>query len=223
VCTATERQNEPPEDRRQSPRIRLRDAQIIVSWDQGSEHVTCDGQVLDISGGGARVLVDRAPPAGVSIRLHFGRRLAAMEPLEARCLAISGDDSARHLVRVQFMQWVSLDAIVELHHERRLWQRFPVRETRAKLTLIEDGSEKTIRGKLLNLGGGGAAIIVDVICPADEPLWFELDTDSGAINPVESRLVVTSLDPSGLKIARIKFIDPCPILLFELAIHGSTS
>jgi PilZ domain len=102
VCTATERQNEPPEDRRQSPRIRLRDAQIIVSWDEGSEHVTCDGEVLDISGGGARVLVERAPPAGVSVRLHFGRRLAAMEPLEARCLAISVDHSGRHLVRVQF-------------------------------------------------------------------------------------------------------------------------
>ena len=144
-----------------------------------------------------------------------------MEPLEARSLAISVDHSGRHLVRVQFMQWVSLDSIVEHHQERRLWQRFPVRETRAKLTLIEDGSEKTIPGKLLNLGGGGAAIIVDAICPADVPLWFELDTDSGTLNPVESRLVVTSLDSSGLKIARIKFIDPCPVLLFELAIHGS--
>ena len=34
------------------------------------------------------------------------------------------------------------------------------------------------------------------------------------------RLVVRSLDPSGVTITRIKFIDACPILLFELAIHG---
>ena len=42
------------------------------------------------------------------------------------------------------------------------------------------------------------------------------------LDPIESRLVVTSLDPSGSKIARIKFIDPCPMVLFESAIHGST-
>jgi hypothetical protein len=30
-----------------------------------------------------------------------------------------------------------------------------------------------------------------------------------------------SLDPSGLKIARIQFVDPCPMEFFELAVHGS--
>ena len=72
MYTATERQNEPPEDQRRSPRIRLKDTQVIVSWDEGSEHVTCDGEVLDISGGGAGLLVERAPPAGVFVRLQFG-------------------------------------------------------------------------------------------------------------------------------------------------------
>ena len=212
----------PPDERRQSPRFRLRDARAIMSWDEGSEHVACEGEVLNISGGGAAVLAERAPPAGVSLQLQLGRRPAAMEPLEARSLACSVDPSGRHLVRLQFTHWVSLDTILEHHHERRLWQRFPVRETRAKLTWIEDGSEKTVQGELLNISGGGAAIIVDVICPADEPIWFELETDGRVLDPVESRLVVTSLDPSGFKIARIKFIDPCPMLLFELAIHGSS-
>lgn len=91
----------------------------------------------------------------------------------------------------------------------------------AKLTWIEDGSEKSIRGELSNISGGGAAIIVDAIFPADETIWFELETDGQALDPIESRVVVTSIDPSGSKIARIKFIDPCPMLVFELAIHGS--
>jgi hypothetical protein len=126
------------------------------------------------------------------------------------------------LVRLQFTHWISLEGILEHHHERRLWQRFPVRESRAKLTWLENGSEKTIRGELLNISGGGAAIIVDVISPSDKPIWFELESDGRDLGVVESRLVVISLDLSGLKIARIKFIDPCPMLLFELAIHGSS-
>jgi hypothetical protein len=193
-----------------------------MSWDEGSDHVACEGEVLNISGGGAALLTERAPPAGLSVQLDLVRRPAAVKPLEARSLASSVDPSGRLLVRLQFTHWVSLDAILENHHERRLWERFPVRETRAKLTWFEDGSERTVRGELLNISGGGVAIIVDVISPADEPIWFELEADGRVLDPVESRLVVTSLDPSGSRIARIKFIDPCPILLFELAIHGST-
>jgi hypothetical protein len=90
------------------------------------------------------------------------------------------------------------------------------------LTWLKDGSEISLRGELSNISGGGAAVIVDGILPADEPVWFELETDGEVLTPIESRLVVTSLDPSGSKIVRIKFIDSCPMLLFELAIHGST-
>ena len=127
-----------------------------MSWDEGSEHVASEGEVLNISGGGAAVLTERAPAAGVSVRLQLGHRLATMDPLEARSLAVSLDPSGGHLVRLQFTHWVSLDGILENHLERRLWQRFSVRENRAKLTWLEDGSEKTVRGELLNISGGGA-------------------------------------------------------------------
>ncbi len=80
---------------------------------------------------------------------------------------------------------------------------------------------QVFRGELSNIGGGGAAIIVDVFLPDDVSIWFELETDGPTIDPIESRLVVTSLDPSGTKIARIRFIDPCPILVFDVAVHGS--
>jgi PilZ domain len=219
---ATERPDIPPEERRVSPRYRLRDARAIISWDDGSEHVTSVAEVLNISGGGAAVLTDRAPPVGISVRLLLECKSAPPEPLQGRSLAVAVDPSGRQLVRVQFTHWVSLDAILEHHGERRLWQRFPVRETRAKLTWLKDGSEISLRGELSNISGGGAAVIVDGILPADEPVWFELETDGEVLTPIESRLVVTSLDPSGTKIARIKFIDACPMLLFELAIHGST-
>jgi len=193
-----------------------------MSWDEGFERVACEGDVLNISGGGAAVLAERAPANGQSIKLQVGKKRAGMEALDARSLASSTDPSGKHLVRLQFTHWVSLDAILEDYLERRLWERFPVRETRAKLTWLVDGSERTIRGELLNISGGGAAIITDAVSPVDEPIWFELETDGRVLDPVESRLVVTSIDPSGSTIARIKFIDSCPIVLFEMAIHGST-
>jgi hypothetical protein len=62
---------------------------------------------------------------------------------------------------------------------------------------------------------------MDVICPADEAIWFELEADGTELEPIESRLVVNSLDASGSQIIRIKFIDPCPIRVFEVAIHGA--
>jgi hypothetical protein len=46
------------------------------------------------------------------------------------------------------IHWDLLDAILEHNRERRLWQRFPVRETRVKLNWFEDGSEKTLWGEL---------------------------------------------------------------------------
>lgn len=67
---------------------------------------------------------------GVSVRLKFECKPAAMETLEARSLATGVDPSGRQLVRFQFNHWVSLDAILEHHQERRFWQRFPVGEKR---------------------------------------------------------------------------------------------
>jgi hypothetical protein len=206
----------PPNERRQSTRYRLRDARVSMTWNEGSEQVTCEGKVLNISGGGAAVLAERAPSEGLSVRIQLERRLASTEALEGRSLAVSVDPSGRRLVRLQFSQWVALEAILEHHHERRLWQRFSVRETRAKLNWFDNGSEQTARGTLLNISGGGAAIIVDVIATGDTPIWFELESDGTSPEPVESRLVTKSLDPSGVKITRIRFVDSCPIHLFEL-------
>jgi hypothetical protein len=220
IRAGTAHENGRPEDRRQSTRYKLRDARGLMSWDEGSERVACDVEVLNISGGGAALLAERAPAAGRSVRLQLRSKSAVLEPVEARSLSVAADPSGNQLVRVQFSHWLALDAILEHHQERRLWQRFPVCQTRAKLTWLDAGSEKSVPVELLNISGGGAAVIVDAIAPADEPIWFELAADGKVLDPVESRLVVTSLDPSGSTIARITFIDPCPMALFELAVNG---
>jgi hypothetical protein len=96
-------------------------------------------------------------------RIRFGR-ISAVSPKSIVVFDSVTLTSKRH----GLIHWVSLDAILEHNHERRLWQRFPVRENRVKLTWFEDGSEKTVRGELSNISGGGAAIIADVDSPANE-------------------------------------------------------
>jgi c-di-GMP-binding flagellar brake protein YcgR len=203
IKIAPERPEQPPDERRQLTRYKLRDARGVITWDEGSEKVECEVELLNISGGGAALLASRAAVTGSMIRLQIGCNPALIERVDARLLAASSDPSGRLFVRLQFTQYVSLDAILARHQERRMWERYPVRETSARLTRLENGLERTIRGELSNLSGGGAAVIVDDFPSADE-----------------ARLVVLSLDPSGSKIARFKFLDSCPMALFQLAING---
>ena len=192
-----------------------------MRWNEGSEQMAAIGNVLNISGGGAAVLVEMAPAVGSFLDLQIGRG-PPLGPIEACLLARSTDPSGKTLIRLQFMHWVSINPILEKHLEKRLWERFPAKVTQGRIRWFEAGSENTVRGRLLNISAGGAAIIVDGLIPAKEPVFFELESESGQIESTESTLVATSLDPSGLKIARIKFIDLCPMRLFELAIHGSS-
>jgi hypothetical protein len=89
VRATTEQPDLPLKERRHSPRFTLRDARAIARWDEGSEHITCEVEVLNISGGGAAVLARRAPPVGASVRLELNCRPAALKTVEARSLAIS--------------------------------------------------------------------------------------------------------------------------------------
>jgi hypothetical protein len=88
------------------------------------------------------------------------------------------------------------------------------------LSWIEEARERTVPGELLNISGGGVAVASDVEPPAESPIWFGLEVQTPKI--VESRLVVISLDASGAKIIRLRFVEPCPMALFELAVQGAT-
>jgi len=216
----TDQKNAAPHERRKAPRYTLRDARGRLSWGEGTERPACDVTVINISGGGAAVLAERSPNAEHPVWLRLESASTETEPWEARVVATSIDPSGKHLVRLQFTSWVALDAILEQHQERRLWQRYPVRATHATLRWDDQGVQATIRGELLNIGGGGAAVIVEIEPPGNLPLWFELESAAISIVPIESRLVVLSLDPSGTKVARLRFVDSCPMELFELAVQG---
>ncbi len=219
----TRRQDDPFQERRQSPRYLLHGMRGRMTWQGEGGEVTCEVSVLNISGGGAAVLAETAPDKGQTLRLRLHGESTVMEPVQAQALATSLDASGQTFIRLRFTQWVVLDPILEKYRERRFWQRYPARESRATVTWLDGSIERTVRGELLNISGGGAAFGSEDQLPADVPIWLQLEAKVRQVyrvSPVESNLVATSVDPSGRKIAHLQFVEACPMELFNLAVNG---
>lgn len=73
-------------ERRYWPREPVRDAEASLSWTQGETTTTVAAHLLDLSIGGAAVLIAKRPPRGAVLRLG----LAAVEnaTVEGRAVAI---------------------------------------------------------------------------------------------------------------------------------------
>ena len=207
-------------ERRRSPRHRLRNAPGTLNWHEGDAPVTCAMTMVDISGGGAAVLAERAPLVNQALWIRLDSGDGRRERLEARVVSTSAETSGKFIVRMQFTSWIELGNVLEQHGERRLWQRHPARETHASLAWLEKDVEQHASGELMNISGGGAAVITDAMLPEEQPVWLTLAEGPDAIAPVEAHLVVVSIDASGLRIARLRFVEACPMDLFELAVHG---
>jgi hypothetical protein len=211
-------------ERRKAPRYLLRDVTGTLTWQGEAGAVSCAVTVLNISGEGAAVHAENAPEVGQPVRLQLHCESVRMEPVQALPLANGRDASGKHLIRMRFAHWIPLDALLEKHWERRLWARYPARESRGTLTWLEGSTEKTVHGDLVNISGGGAAFASDVQPPLGVPIWLQLDAGArqvAPIDPVESKLIAVSDDPSGLRITHLQFVAPCPMDLFELAVKGS--
>jgi PilZ domain len=210
-------------ERRQTPRHRLRDAPGTLEWREDREQISCSMTVIDISGAGAAVLADRAPAVSHTVWMRLESGAAGSERLEARVVATSAEVSGKHIVRLQFASWLPLGEVLDRHEEHRLWQRYPARETRAILLWLDRNTEKAFPGRLINISGGGAAVATDAPVPAQEPIWLTLSPGALATTPVECRLVAVSIDASGSRLARLRFVEACPMDLFELAVQGPPS
>jgi hypothetical protein len=207
------------EDRRRQVRYPLRDARGQLSWHDAGRRVTIEVSVTNISEGGAAAVADRVPPADRTVVLCLESGPAEIISCNARMVGGSIDSSGQQLLRIRFHSPVQLDAVLERYQERRLFPRHLARQPRARLLWYEQGLERSVSCDLRNISGGGAAVVTETIPPASEPLWLELESGSVAIQPAEARLVVVTYDPSGTQIARIRFVEACPIELFELAVH----
>jgi hypothetical protein len=218
------RQQEPPfGERRKTVRHLLRDVRGCLTWQGEAGDVAREVSVLNISGAGAAVLAEDAPPVGQAIRLNLHGDSARMGPIESQLVDTSLDPSGRRVLHLRFIAWVPLDSFLQKYRERRLWERFPARASRGHLTWTEGAREKTMRGELLNISGGGAAVVCAVPPPPGVAIRLGLEAatwQAERIEPVEARLITTSEDPSGMRVAHLQFVEPCPMDLFELAVNG---
>lgn len=211
------------QERRQTARFLLRDVRGSMSWERDGDGTACEVSVLNISGWGAAVLSEEAPQVGQSLRLRLHCESLPIGPVEAVAVSATDDASGKKMVRLRFAGWLPLESLQGKQPERRLWERYPARESRATLTWIDRDGETTVRGDLLNISGGGAAFVSEQLPPPGVPVWLQLEASVRqveSVHPVESKLVYTSLDPSGMKIAHLQFVIPCPMELFELAVNG---
>src|SRR5579883_1484890 len=106
--------------------------------------------------------------------------------------------------------------------ESRFWERYPARGPGATLSWLEGACERTIGGELLNIGGEGASFVSEVLPPPGVALRLRLEPGGrwpGRIDPVECRVVKTADHPSERRIAHIRFVGPCPIEIFDLAVR----
>ncbi len=192
-----------------------------ILWRSEEQDVSCRVVILKLSGAGASVLADRSPRVGESLRLTLPREAASPEPIEARVVEIWSDPSGRRVVQLRFAQWVPLGPFIAARRERRLWKRYPVRESRASLSWREREGERSVGGDLLNLCVGGAAFLGDILPPSGISIWLRLESAGEAVPPVEGRLLMASFDPSGRWIAHIEFVAPCPPDFFNRAVGGT--
>ena len=226
VCSKLDKGStiEAQSDRRRSARFLLREVRGKMDWRMGAGQVAHLVDVMNISGGGAAVQVEEAPEPGQEVGLRIDHERWGLGRVTAIVQAVEAGESGSQIVRLRFARWIRLDWMMDSQRDRRLWERYPARESQALLTWLAGSNERTVRGELLNISGGGAAITADVLPPPGVRLWFLLEAGirrSNPIDPVESRLVTRSVDPCGRHLAHLQFLDPCPMDLFELAVNGS--
>ena len=212
-----------PAERRRTTRRLPADGRGTILWSEAAGEVASDVVVLNVGGGGAAVLGEESPQDGRPLRLRLRCHSVAEEPIDATIVDTSLHPSWRRTLHLRFDRRISWGGGRPRPRDRRLWECYAVRETPASLRWYDGERARTIRGALLNISGGGAAFGCDVMAPAGVPIWLALDiVDDPAqgLEPVESRIVAITEDPSGIRIAHLEFVEPCQMPFFELAVRG---
>src|SRR5262249_34089147 len=140
--------------------------------------MTCEATVLNINEQDAALLADRSPAVSQTVWLSVGGSAPGTQSLEARSIAVSEEPAGQRQIHLRLTPWVPVGGIARRQRERRLWHRYPTREKRALLTWIQGNEETTVPCELLNISGGGAAVIPAVEPPSDQPIWFGLETQA---------------------------------------------
>jgi hypothetical protein len=108
--------------------------------------------------------------------------------------------------------------------ERRLWERYTAPGTVTTLTWLRGATEETIRGRLLQVSGGGVAFASTEGPPQGANVRLRIAPESlrpDEGEPAEARLVMVSQARSGDGVMlHLQWVGPCPMEFFELPINA---
>ena len=118
---------------------------------------------------------------------------------------------------VTTLRWNSARSI-----DRRDWHRQRAKDARATVSWKQDDGPHTQECAIVDIGGGGMAILMSKVPPRGRVLSLRLQSLDKV--SVDGRMVDAQLNRKpGMHLVRIKFIMECPPALFQRAIHGCES
>jgi hypothetical protein len=103
--------------------------------------------------------------------------------------------------------------------DRRDWHRQTARDTDATLSWQQDDGPQSHPAQLLDISGGGVALLIGRVPPRGRVLCLRLRSLENI--PVEGRVVdAKHHHKPGKHLIRIRFTAECPTAFFERAVHG---
>jgi hypothetical protein len=99
----------------------------------------------------------------------------------------------------------------------RAWQRYPARVEAELVWTGSDGGGST-RGLILDIGMGGAKVLADETPPEEVRTRIGCGEANGPREWAEVELVRETRLPSGHRLLRLRFLEPCSLELFAMAV-----
>ncbi len=205
--------------RRQWVRFVLPNLVTRLSWFNGTETVWHLVSLVNVSAGGAAVIMDLKPPMDRPCMILFDNGGVSTGPIPANLIAVETTDGGRYLVKFAFEPVRATKDLIRHQKERRAWQRVVPRETRARLSWQLGDDTLSVPGEVQNISGGGVAVRTDVIPPWNQAVWLSVGPVGEEAGPAECRLVGVGHDQAGKLIARFAFVDLCPLQLYQAAVE----
>ncbi len=206
-------------ERRQWVRFVVPNLVTRLSWSNGTETVTHLASLVNVSAGGAAVILDVQPPRDRSCMILFERKGVATGPIPAEVLSWITTDAGSILAKLAFEPVEGTRDLIRHQIERRAWQRVVPRETRACLCWQVGDDTFSVPGEVQNIGGGGIAVRTEVVPPWNQVVRLSLGPVGTEVGPAECKLVGVRHDQGGKIIARFAFIDLCPFQLYQTAVE----
>ncbi len=206
-------------ERRQWVRFILPNMVTRLSWANGTETVTHLVSLVNVSANGAAVIMmDVKPVTDRPCMIHFDNGDVSSRPIPANLVAMETTDSGRILARFAFDSVLANRDFIPHQRNRRAWRRVVPRERRARLSWRVGDDTISVPGEVQNISGGGVAVQTDVVPPWNQTIWLSMGPVGEEAGPAECRLVGFRHDQPGKLIARLSFVDLCPLQLYQAAI-----